>query len=605
MSFWVLVLLGTAQALDNGVARTPPMGFNSYMAGVSGEAGLGRIASFLVASGLRDSGYTYVNTDEGWEDPNRDPTTGRLRWSVSAYPSGLPRFISKLHAMGLKFGIYGASSGVTCGESPGQLYHEQLDADTYAGWGVDYLKSDNCASYALDPSVRFGAMRDALNRTGRRIVLSVEPFSISPDPEQSYKVANLWRTGCDIARDWGAILDRADIADKWAPLAGPGGWNDPDMIHLQNPNLSPNSSSSGGLSLNENRAYFGLWALMKSPLLLSSNLSALDPGVIAIANNSAVIAINQDSLGVQARKLAVDGTPIGWLVGLKDCATQAQQFHSRGFGAGTDPRGWELVHVAKDASNQTAYTIRSRATGRCLAVSGSPNSDTVLLLPCSQSSAQQLWRFDKGATTVTSITNLQTGMALAVSNGTLRSASHSPDLAPIQVPDSAYGLSGLVMAPPYDQNSCSTRDCQNYDPSQMWYYSPSDGLLRASTYVASINHHLNGDGYVLTPKAPTYQHHCLAHVLSTSNFGTVSGSLEVWGGPLSGGAWVVGCLNRGSVSAACSMGFELLELADASSRRFAVLNLWSGGDLGSHVGSFEVVVASHDLQIFKLTPLSL
>lgn len=92
--------------------------------------------------------------------------------------------------------------------------------------GIDYIKSDNCASYALDSSVRFAAMRGALNRTGRAIVLSIEPFAINPDPEQSYKVANLWRTGCDISGDWKNIINRADIADKWAPLAGRGGWND-------------------------------------------------------------------------------------------------------------------------------------------------------------------------------------------------------------------------------------------------------------------------------------------------------------------------------------------------------------------------------------------
>ena len=108
---------------------------------------------------------------------------------------------------------------------PGQLYHEDLDAQTYADWGIDYLKSDNCATYGIDSSVRFGAMRGALNRTGRPIVLSIEPFSINPDPEQSMKVANLWRTGCDISGDWKDIINRADIADKWAPLAGPGGWN--------------------------------------------------------------------------------------------------------------------------------------------------------------------------------------------------------------------------------------------------------------------------------------------------------------------------------------------------------------------------------------------
>ena len=103
----------------------------------------------------------------------------------------------------------------------------------------------------------WGFRRGALNRTGHPIVLSIEPFSINPDPEQSYRVSNMWRTGCDIGGDWSSIINRADIADKWAPLAAPGGWNDPDMINVQNPPGSP--KSAGSLSFGENRVYFGLW----------------------------------------------------------------------------------------------------------------------------------------------------------------------------------------------------------------------------------------------------------------------------------------------------------------------------------------------------------
>jgi alpha-galactosidase len=222
----LLCALEFASALSNGLALRPPMGFNSYMAPQSGEAGLGAIGDFLVRSGLRESGYTFVNTDEGWESRTRD-AQGRLQWSASAFPSGLPAFIDRLHKQKLQFGIYGAASGVTCGQDPGQLFHEDVDAETYAKWGVDFLKSDNCASYALDSSVRFGAMRDALNRTGRPILFSTEPFSIHPDREQSVLVSNIWRVACDTAADVDTFLDRADISDKWAPLAGPGGWNDP------------------------------------------------------------------------------------------------------------------------------------------------------------------------------------------------------------------------------------------------------------------------------------------------------------------------------------------------------------------------------------------
>ena len=287
------------------------------------KTGFQSIADFLVSSGLRSAGYEYINTDEGWETKERD-AQGRLQWSASKFPSG-PAFIARLHQQRLKFGIYGAASGVTCGTDPGQLFHEDVDAQTYAAWGVDYLKSDNCASYALDSSVRFGAMRDALNRTGRPIVFSTEPFSIHPDPDQSVKVSNLWRVACDIRASVDTFLDRADISDKWAPLAGPGGWNDPDMLAVRNPptpaaiaahpELPPawprargGASGGGGargFTLGENRLYVGLWAIMKAPLLLSADLPKLHPAVLALVNNSEVIEVNQDSLGVQARNLTL------------------------------------------------------------------------------------------------------------------------------------------------------------------------------------------------------------------------------------------------------------------------------------------------------------
>jgi alpha-galactosidase len=128
------------------------------------------------------------------------------------------------------------ASGVTCGGDPGQTYFEDIDAQTYVKWGVDFLKSDNCASYALDSSVRFGAMRDALNRTEAKVLLSIEPFSINPDPEVSVKVSNSWRIGTDIRGNWATFMDRADKSDKWSPLAGPGNhqmlYNIVLMFHL-------------------------------------------------------------------------------------------------------------------------------------------------------------------------------------------------------------------------------------------------------------------------------------------------------------------------------------------------------------------------------------
>lgn len=563
------------------------------MSGVSGEAGLGSIADFIVSNGLHKSGYTYINTDEGWENKNRDEN-GKLQWKSSAYPSGLPTFIKKLNSMGLKYGIYGAASGVTCGENPGQLYYEDIDAQTYAEWGVEFLKSDNCASYALDSSVRFGAMRDALNRTGKSILLSIEPFSINPDPEQSIKVSNMWRTGCDVSGRYSSFMDRADISDKWSPLAGPGGWNDPDMINVQNP--------GGHLTLNENRLYFGLWAIMKSPLLLSSNLPKLSAEIIEIINNTEVIAINQDKLGVQARKLSIDGKPLPWLVGVTSCDYAPSKFYNRGFEKYeiTDTRAWATKPTP---DNPKEYTIQSLSTKRCLAADlmKSDHLSAVVLLPCNNTSPSQRWIFDKGINTVTSITNVAIDQALAISNSSLFSKIHIKDK--YSVTDTSYGENGLVFIPPYDQSECTHRDCQNYDPSQMWYFSPTEGLLRHSTYTASINHHDIGDGYVLTNKVPTWRHGCLSHVLSTRNFGTITGTVEVWGGPLSDNSFVIGLVNRGMKATTIEANWEMFEMKGITKdSSFVVTNLWNNTSLGKKTGGFSAQVGSHDIEIFKLYP---
>jgi hypothetical protein len=139
----LLLITANTAALDNGVALTPPMGFNSYMSSaLQNEQGLRKAAEFIANSGMRDLGYKYINTDEGWEESSRD-SQGNLQWNSTLYPSGLPTFIAFLHKnMSLLFGIYGAASGVSCGEKPGQLYFEKHDAAQYASWGVDFVKSD-------------------------------------------------------------------------------------------------------------------------------------------------------------------------------------------------------------------------------------------------------------------------------------------------------------------------------------------------------------------------------------------------------------------------------------------------------------------------------
>ena len=615
-----LLLTITTTALDNGVALTPPMGFNSYMAGAAlqNEVGLLRAAEFMLRTlppftttttttrlaqdqsddtnanananttsissmmrrrksssystrkSMRSVGYRYINTDEGWEESTRDASSGTIRWNATLYPSGMPAFVEQLHNKSFYFGIYGAASAVTCGGGNsivGQLYHERHDAAVLASWGVDFLKSDNCANYALDPSVRYRAMRDALNATGRPMVLSIEPFGMHPDPAQSSEVANMWRTGVDIEGTWDAMLDRADVADKWAPLAGPkAGWNDPDMINVH-----------GGLTLGENRVYFGLWAIMKAPLLISTDLLNLDRSILDIITNTEVIEMNQDVLGIPARKVLIDGLPVPWKVDVEDCAfpDQSLQYSRRvaqdrygmpRAGPGVvDTRRWNVVDTGSSTGTMLNYEITNQATGRCLTQS---NGTTVVLLPCT-GARSQLWMFDKGITTVTSITNVEVNLALAISASALYSQIHGRDNYPVS--DRAYGKGGLILVKPMDQDdSCDSRSCENYHPEQMWYYSPVEGRLRHSLFTSSINHlelqnQDKQDGYILTSKVPTFRHDCLAHVLSTANTGTESGTSEVWTGFLAGGSIVVGFVNRGHGPATISIPLDALSAHTSTS----------------------------------------
>jgi hypothetical protein len=266
------------------------------------------------------------------------------------------------------------------------------------------------------------------------------------------------------------------------------------MIAIQNP--GPDLKKQGavgdwgateqGMTAGENRVYFGLWSIMKSPLLLSADLTALEASVIDIVNNSAVIAINQDTLGVQARKLGLtsaDGPelkPLPWLVGLEDCHRAPSKWYGRSLEptlVGKDNREWaaDALPVVGARKPGTTFALRNTATDRCLTArrNGAPGAnrsmDDVVLLPCNGSTAQA-WLFDKGNATVTSLTSESTGGALAVANSSLFGAVHVPSKAgdAFPTPDLAYGEPSIVLVDPYDQGACHSRDCQGYDPSQMW-----------------------------------------------------------------------------------------------------------------------------------------
>ena len=291
-----------AVALDNGLAKTPPMGFNdwnSFGCNVD-EALIKQTADFFISSGMKAAGYRYVNIDDCWLTHQRD-AQGRLVPDPAKFPDGIKGTADYVHSKGLNLGIYEDAGTETCAGYPGSLGHEKIDAQTFADWGVDYLKYDNCNNAGSTTKAqyvaRYTAMRDALAATGRKIVFSICEWGVNDPATWAGDVGNLWRTTGDISDNWSSL--KSIIAQN-APLASharPGAWNDPDMLEVGN----------GGMTDTEYRTHFSLWAEMAAPLLVGSDLRKASPATMKILLNKDVIAVDQDRLGVQGQVLSNDG----------------------------------------------------------------------------------------------------------------------------------------------------------------------------------------------------------------------------------------------------------------------------------------------------------
>lgn len=198
-----------------------------------------------------------------------------------------------IHSKGLKYGLYSDAGLFTCQRRPGSLHNEIIDAQSYADFGCDYLKYDNCFSLALPSQPRYEAMRDALNQTGRPIFFSMCNWGAEDPATWAGPVGNSWRTTGDINASWKSVLGILDKNDDLFSYAGPGHWNDPDMLEVGN----------GHMTLEEERSHFTLWAIMKAPLLLGNDITKLTPETMDIIGNKKMIAINQDPLGAQAHSV--------------------------------------------------------------------------------------------------------------------------------------------------------------------------------------------------------------------------------------------------------------------------------------------------------------
>ena len=291
-----------ARALDNGLARTPQMGFNNWNATGCGadfnESMVKGIADLFVSSGLKDAGYEYVNLDDCWALPQRD-AAGNLQPDPVRFPNGIKAVADYVHSKGLKIGIYSSAGTKTCNSKgfPGGLGHEQQDANLWASWGIDYLKYDNCNNQGVDAQQRYTAMRDALKNTGRDILYAICEWGQNKPWLWAEDVGNSWRTTGDISDNYSSMLSIVHQNMTLAQYAGPGHWNDPDMLEVGN----------GGMTDVEYRSHFSLWAVMAAPLLIGSDLREATPETMKILGNKEVIAVDQDPLGVQGAPISTEG----------------------------------------------------------------------------------------------------------------------------------------------------------------------------------------------------------------------------------------------------------------------------------------------------------
>jgi len=278
---------------DNGLARTPPMGWNSWnlFAGKIDDQTVRTMADAMVTSGMRDAGYVYVNIDDTWEGV-RD-AQGNLQ-SNHKFPD-MKALADYVHSKGLKLGIYSSPGPRTCAGYPASYGHEEQDAKTFAGWGVDYLKYDWCSARniykndALQPV--YQKMGAALEATGRPIVYSLCEYGWGEVEKWGPEVGgNLWRTTGDIRDSWESMMANVEKQVPTAPYAGPGHWNDPDMMEIGN----------GHMSDDEYKTHMSLWALTASPLLAGNDVRSMTDATKAILMNREVIAVDQDGLGKQA-----------------------------------------------------------------------------------------------------------------------------------------------------------------------------------------------------------------------------------------------------------------------------------------------------------------
>jgi alpha-galactosidase len=346
LSFLTAVMLcglsAAALAQSSEIARTPPMGWNSWnhFACKVNDKVIRESADAIASNGMKDAGYVYVNIDDCWQG-KRD-ASGAIQPNEK-FPD-MKALADYVHSKGLKFGVYSSPGPKTCAGYEGSFGHEAQDAKTYAEWGVDYLKYDWCsASKVYKPSemqAAYKKMHDALESTGRPIVFSLCQYGLQAVWRWGASVGgNLWRTTGDISDDYDRMSVIGFDQNGLQKFAAPGHWNDPDMLEIGN----------GHMKNDEYRTHMSLWCILAAPLLAGNDLSKMTPETLAILNNPEVIAVDQDSGGVQGHRVRQEGPFEVWMKPLAD-GSKAVGLFNRGEDATKMSVSFKEIGLAETAT---------------------------------------------------------------------------------------------------------------------------------------------------------------------------------------------------------------------------------------------------------------
>jgi alpha-galactosidase len=319
-------------ALSDGLALTPPMGWNSWnrFGPFVSDQLMRETADAMIESGMRDAGYRYVVVDDAWEGSLRGDD-GNLEPNLWRFPN-MRALAAYLHDRDLRFGLYTCAGDRTCQGYPGSRGREFVDARRFASWNVDFMKIDWCHTAGLDGRTAFTTWSEAIRATRRPMVLSICEWGRNRPWEWAGSVGHLWRTSGDIADRWDSVLAILDRQADLAQFSGPDHWNDPDMLEVGN----------GGMTDAEYRAHFSLWAILAAPLMAGNDVRAMTDTTRAILTAPEVIAVDQDPLGRQGRRVSREREVEVWVREL-DGGARAIALLNRGETAARAEVTWDLV----------------------------------------------------------------------------------------------------------------------------------------------------------------------------------------------------------------------------------------------------------------------